>query len=360
MFEFLRSQYGVRDWLTAIVTAICIAATAYAQSDGERIQRAIELTRAKQYAEASAQLKGLAEPEDAAQRIAFHRLKAAIASGSGEPALAVEEMRAALRVAPQDAGLKLATAVAETALADHEEKRGDFVNAAHAYQRAVELAPDQEQYRLNLALELVQHQTFEPAITVLEQAAPRFPKSVRIRTLLAVSYYAIARNEDAVRRLAEALQIDPAFDPARDYLSRIVLDSSAPPDSFAVESLCGRRDAICAAAELRRDREASGAFRQLQIAARMTPDNAVARCELGRVYEWREEWDRARTEMEACVRLDASSQNHYRLARIYNRLGLSELAQQQMAAQKETARRAGEEAERRQQAIQAFQYVIAK
>ena len=189
---------------------------------------------------------------------------------------------------------------------------------------------------------------------------PRFPKSARIRTLLAVACYATARTDDAVRRLAEALRIDPAFDPARDYLSRIVLDSSAPPDSSAVESLCGRRDPICAAAELRRDRDSTEAFRELQIAARTTPDNAVARCELGRAYEWREEWDRARIEMEACVRLDASAQNHYRLARIYNRLGLSEVARQQMTAQKETARRAGEEAERRQQAIQAFRYVIAK
>jgi hypothetical protein len=64
--------------------------------------------------------------------------------------------------------------------------------------------------------------------------------------------------------------------------------------------------------------------------------------------------------METCVRLDSTAQNHYRLARIYTRLGLNELAQQQMAEQKEIARRAGEEAERRQRAIQAFQYVIAK
>lgn len=346
--------------LRLIVAAICFIVIAAAQSDGERIQRAIELTRAKQYPEASAALKGVTEPEGAAQRIAFHRLKAAVASGLGDPGQAVEEMREALRVAPQDAGLKLATAVAETALADHEEKRGDFVSAAHAYQRVVELAPDQEQYRLNLALELVQHQTFEPAIAVLQQAAPRFPKSARIRTLLAVADYAVARTDDAVRSLVEALGIDPAFDPARDYLSRIVLESSAPPDSAAVESLCARKDAICAAAELRRDREATGAFRELQIAARTTPDNAVARCELGRAYEWREQWDAARTEMETCVRLDSTAQNHYRLARIYTRLGLNELAQQQMAEQKEIARRAGEEAERRQRAIQAFQYVIAK
>ena len=343
-----------------LLAVLCLAATAAPQSDGERIQRAIELTRAKQYTEGAAELKGVAEPEGAAQRITFHRLKAAIASGLGEPREAVEEMREALRVAPQDASLKLATAVAETALADYEEKRGDFVSAAHAYQRAVELAPDQEQYRLNLALELVQHQTFEPAIAVLEQAAPRFPKSARIRTLLAVADYAVAQTDEAVSRLVEALQIDPAFDPARDYLSRIVLDSSAPPDSTAVESLCRRTDAICAAAELRRDRDSTNAFRELQIAARTMPNNVVARCELGRAYDWREEWDRARTEMEACVRLDSSAQNHYRLARIYNRLGLSELAQQQMAAQKETARRAGEEAERRQQAIRAFQYVIGK
>jgi tetratricopeptide (TPR) repeat protein len=343
--------------LRLFAAALIAAAIATAENG---IQRAIELTRAKKYAEAAAALEGVSEPEAAPQRIAFHRLKAAIASGLGEHERAVEEMRAALQLAPSDPGLRRATAVAETAFAEAEEKRGNYVSAARAYQSAVELAPDEEQYRLNLALELVQHQTFEPAITVLEQAAPVFPKSARIRTLLAVAYYAVARTDDAVQALAAALAIEPAFEPARDYLARIVLDSSAPPDEPAVNALCGRKDAICAAAKLRRDRNSAAALDELKGAAKLEPKSAVARCELGRALEWREQWAEARTEMETCVRLDPSAQNHYRLARIYKRLGRDDLAEREIAAQKEAARQAGEEAERRERAVEAFQYVIRK
>ncbi len=339
--------------------AAALIAAAFATAENA-IQRAIELARAKKYPEAAAALEGVSEPESAPQRIAFHRLKAAIASGLGEHERAVEEMRAALRLAPADAALRRATAVAQTAFAEAEEKRGNYVSAARAFQSAVELAPDQEQYRLNLALELVQHQTFEPAITVLEQAAPVFPKSARIRTLLAVAYYAVARTDDAVRALTAALAVGPAFEPARDYLARIVLDSSAPPDEAAVNSLCGPKDAICAAAKLRRDRDSAAALNDLKAAARLEPESAVARCELGRALEWREQWAEARPEMEACVRLDPSAQNHYRLARIYKRVGRDDLAEGEIAAQKEAARRAGEEVERRERAVEAFQYVIRK
>jgi tetratricopeptide (TPR) repeat protein len=343
--------------LRLLATALIAAATATAENS---IQRAIELARAKKYAEAAAALEGVGEPEAAPQRIAFHRLKAAIASGLGEHERAVREMRAALRLAPSDAGLRRATAVAETAFAEAEERRGNYVSAARAFQSAVELAPEEEQYRLNLALELAQHQTFEPAITVLEQAAPVFPKSARIRTLLAVAYYAVARTEDAVRSLSAALAIEPGFEPAREYLARIVLDASSPPEEAAVNSLCVRRDAVCAAARLRRDRNSGAAFADLQAAARREPESAVARCELGRALEWREQWAEARTEMEACVRLDPSPQNHYRLARVYKRLGQEDLAEREIAAQKKAARRAQEEVERRERAVEAFQYVIGR
>jgi predicted Zn-dependent protease len=63
------------------------------------------------------------------------------------------------------------TAVGQALLGDIEEKRGRYLEAAKAYQQAVALAPDQEQYRIALALELVQHYSFEPAIAVLQQAS---------------------------------------------------------------------------------------------------------------------------------------------------------------------------------------------
>ncbi len=101
----------------------------------------------------AARLSGVPEPAEMNQRIAFHRLKAAIASGLHEPEIAVREMRAALALAPADPKLLLAVAVAElqageadealshaqaspesatreALIGDIQEKRGEYLLAA--------------------------------------------------------------------------------------------------------------------------------------------------------------------------------------------------------------------------------------
>jgi tetratricopeptide (TPR) repeat protein len=329
-------------------------------------------------------LDGVAEPSEINRRIAFHRLKAAIASGLNEGAAAATEMRAALELAPGDAGLLLATAaaelqagrfddalgharqagntgVAQELIGDIEEKRGQFVDAARAYQAAMVLAPDREQYRIALALELVQHQTFALAIAVLEQAAPLFPKSAKIRTLLGIARYAADDIPAAIAALSDAIAIDPKLEPAHVYLSRIVLDSSAAPPRQAVDSLCGWDAIVCSALRLRIAHERADAVLEKEAVAglkRAPADNAIGHCELGRAYEWEERWTNAREEMEACVRLDPSPQNRLRLGRIYSHLGLSELARQEVEKYKAALQNMSEESARRLSVIQGFEYTL--
>src|SRR5258708_7338997 len=89
-----------------LVTAV----SAEAQSP---LEQAVVLARQERYAEARKALEGAVEPAGLTQRIAFHRLKAAVASGLGDSATAANEMRSALALAPGDAGLQTATAAAE-------------------------------------------------------------------------------------------------------------------------------------------------------------------------------------------------------------------------------------------------------
>ncbi len=360
-------------WIVSIWTV------ALAQSP---IERSVGLAREKKYAEARRELRGVAAPADPRAAIGFHRLKAAIASGLGDHGEAAREMNLALALSPGDANILLATAVAEqqagklddalkhaagaravapsaareTVIADIQEARGNYVEAAQSYQRAAELAPAVEQYRINLALELVRHATFEPAATVLERASADFPRSARVKTLLAVTYYAQAKVNEAVRALIAALDVEPTFAPAREYLARVTLDAQTP-DAGAVAALCRAPDGFCAAAKLRADGDDSAAFADLKLLA--FSQGGTLRCELARAYEWREQWAAARGEMEACVKWASQNpQHHYRLARIYQRLGLTELARREAELQRATTRQAAEEVERREQAVQSFQYVL--
>ena len=344
---------------------------------------AVSLTRQKKFQEARRVLQGIAEPSETPQRIIRHRVRAAIASGLGENAAAAAEMRSALALRPGEPGLLLATAAAELAagqlddalehstvagnsapaqalIGDIQEKRGEFVAAAKAFQAAVALDPDREEYRIALALELIEHQTFRPAITLLEQAGPLFPRSARIRTLLGIAHYALGDNEAATAALVSAIEADPKLQPPYAYLTRIVLESSSGPSQPAADALCLWNEIVCASVKLRVARESNDSAlqaRATKILERGPSTNPIARCELARSYEWSERWVDARTQMEACVALEPSPQNHYRLSLIYGQLGLPERARQEMQLRERALTQLTEEGARRLNATQGFQYL---
>jgi tetratricopeptide (TPR) repeat protein len=76
------------------------------------IGQALQLAREHRYAEAEATLKGVNAPADPAQKIAFYRLKAAIASGLGHFTVAAENMDNAARLAPGNQDLRIAAGIA--------------------------------------------------------------------------------------------------------------------------------------------------------------------------------------------------------------------------------------------------------
>ena len=65
-------------------------------------------------------------------------------------------------------------------------------------------------------------------------------------------------------------------------------------------------------------------------------------------------------QMERCVQLDPDSpESHYRLARIYRRLGLATMASEQNAAQKEAAQRQSDANNRRTSTITRFLVLLS-
>ena len=258
----------------------------------------------------------------------------------------------------------------ESLLGDIQEKRGDALAAVHSYQAAVTLEPNVEQHRLALATELLKHQTFDAAVVVLEQARGLFPQSVRITVLLGLTYYFVDRSPDSIRTLLEATRLDTKNVLAAHYLGEITLQDSATPDPAAVAQICEFADAhrasktgnaLCGGVLLRVAEESGDRSRQpeilrrLQQAVQVAPGDPLARCELGKAFEWSRQWHEARMQMERCVQLDPDSpESHYRLARIDRRLGLTVLASEQTAAQQQATKRQGEDSNRRTKAVTRF------
>jgi tetratricopeptide (TPR) repeat protein len=338
----------------------------YAQSP---LQNALALAREGRYTEAQALLKGVAEPDGTPQRIAYRRLRAAIASGLGKPAAAVAEMKAALALAPSDPQLLLGLAAAEleagklddalahveaapstaprqALLGDIQEKRGHALEALHAYQAAAALAPNGERYLIALALEYIEHQSYQQAIEVLRDAEQRFPKSARIPTLTGIALYGQGYTEQAAVSLEDAIDLAPKSQAPYATLARIVLQSSAAPTPRTLATLCQWNKQVCSALQLRIGRATGDVQleRKATLELEHSPANsAVGRCELGRAYEWTGQLRKARTQMEACVRLDPSPENHYRLGLLYKRLGMEQLAKDQMRQRQEILQKMTEE-----------------
>ena len=78
------------------------------------------------------------------------------------------------------------------------------LSAVKSYQAAVALAPNEESYRISLALELIRHKSFEPARVVLEQAEQSRPDSWRVQVALGMVEYFAGSAEDATRTLLKA------------------------------------------------------------------------------------------------------------------------------------------------------------
>lgn len=328
-----------------------------------RLEWANALARLHRFGEASEALQGLTPPEDVTQRIAYDRLLAAIDAGTGDISGAAKAMDDAVGLAPGNRQLAAAAAAAQASLGDFEEQRNQSIEAARAYQKAVELAPQNEDYRLALSIELLRHQTFEPAILVLEEGAKRFPDSVRLRTALGVAYFLVDRNVEAVGTLMAI----PSYPPALRYLGEIELQQTASPDAEAMKLLCASSgfDAVCGGLLLRQamasgDESRRGEiFQRLTAAARTSPNDPTARCELGKAYEWTMQWKESRTELEACERLQpASVEAHYRLARVYRRLGERELADKEAALRDEAEKRQSEANELHYATMTQFLYTL--
>src|SRR6202049_2244874 len=94
------------------------------------MRQAVQLAREHRYAEAEATLRGITAPADSAQKIAFYRLKAAIASGLGHFAAAAENMDNAARLAPENQDLRIAAGIARL-----QEQVENHINPAQTLKR---------------------------------------------------------------------------------------------------------------------------------------------------------------------------------------------------------------------------------
>jgi tetratricopeptide (TPR) repeat protein len=336
------------------------------------------------------------------EQLAFRQRLAQLLISHGQFPESIEELQAAAQLDPSRADLEFDLALAqyragrlddaaqtaekckevgdtaeiEDLLGDIEEARSDNLTAVKSYQAAVELAPNEEKYRLSLALELIRHSNLDAARVVLKQAEELQPSSWRIELALGMVEFLGGTDDEATRYLMRAAELSPQPKPEFKYLGDVQLARASAPDAAAVAKLCeysdqtpsdGETQYYCGAVLFRRDyitnnkSHADEILKRLNASVSLLPKNAGAEshCQLGKAYRWLDRWQEALTESKTCARLDPDSADaHYRLAQIYQHMGQPELSAQEMKLHESASMRVADENAQRLATMKTFIYTI--
>ena len=265
----------------------------------------------------------------------------------------------------------------EDLLGDIQESRGDSLAAVNSYQAAVALAPNEERYSLSLAVELIRHNSFEPARVALKRAEELQPESWRIQLALGMVEHFGGTDDAATKYLLHAAELAPQPEEALQYLGDIQMDRASAPAPAAVAKLCqysdsqpkdGHTEYYCGAVLFRRDyvmgdkTHAAEILRRLHASIALLPkDDAAPHCQLGKAYQWLERWPEALDQSEVCARLDPGSADaHYRLAQIYGRMKQPGKQRKEIKLYEAASTRLADENARHEAAMKTFLYTMQK
>lgn len=216
------------------------------------------------------------------------------------------------------------------------EARGQTSKAVEALSEAVRLAKYEEAYYFDLAHLLLLHQDFARAVHVLEDSRKVFARSAQLELALGVAYYGQRRFPEAVDSFLRTISFAPHVEQPYVFLGRILshavnrLDEvTARFEAFVQGNANSYLGYLLLAkailAHAHPDYERAESLLRKSIA--LNEKHWEAYFELGSILERKRDLAGAASMFEKAADLNPKSPApHYRLARIYDRLGKVEMA----------------------------------
>ncbi|MGC4049097.1 MAG: tetratricopeptide repeat protein [Paludibaculum sp.] len=236
------------------------------------------------------------------------------------------------------------------------EAKQDWKNAIQQYTEARRLAPYSEPAIFRLAQAQMQSQDFPAAIATLEEGRKTFDKSPQLELALGVAYYGRRRFPEAVDRFLRVMQLAPDIPQPYYFMGRVlehaanripeVLTRASEFEKAHPQSPLGY--VLHARALLLRpspeDPAADDALAEslLKKALIIKEDQSDAHLLLGMVYERLKNMEGAAGEFKRSAALNPTDPvPHFRLARIYDRLGRKEEALRERALHEKLSQESG-------------------
>jgi tetratricopeptide (TPR) repeat protein len=267
-------------------------------------------------------------------------------------------------------------AVRETAevhhlLGDVQEKMGDSLDAVHEYQRAAELAPT-EKYLFDWGAELLLHHAPEPALEVFTKGNHLFPESVRMLVGLGASWFARGSEEEAVRRICQAADLNPNDPVPYLFLGRMQEAERLPSGEVAdrlrrfvtLQPQNAEANYYYAVNlwKLRKSpQDSSGAQVEslLNRAVEIDPEFGAAYLQLGILHSERKHFPKAIANYQHAIRADPGMvEAHFRLAQVYRQTGDEDQAKAELQLYDQIVRQSAERDQRERHEIRQFVYTL--
>jgi tetratricopeptide (TPR) repeat protein len=237
------------------------------------------------------------------------------------------------------------TAEAYSLLGMLEEKRGNAAEAIRAFEEAVRLAPQNEDFRLDLASAVAGNQDLERSVTLFSGVVRDFPKSLRGRLGLGSVCYLLGKYEDAARVLLQTVELYPSAATGYDLLGKVF--ESVPALQSEIKRVFENylrtkpRDPAAYAhygtmlyltPEIEGPARFAAAKKYLREALAQDARLAQAHLQLGIIAQAEENLSDAVAAFEKAVKLEPGyASAHYRLAGVYRKLGDDDRAKSQLS-----------------------------
>lgn len=255
-------------------------------------------------------------------------------------------------------------------IAQIDEKDGRFVDAANEYGAAAHLDPSEDNL-FDWGSEMLLHRTYEPAITIFQDATARYPKSPRLFIGLGLAQYSRGKYDEAVQALLTAADLSPAD--ARCYLFLSKAYDSSPKLADAVIQAFRRfaelkpddaRAQFYLAISLWKGNRAGDTSTDLKeveslLLKSVALDESVpeAHVQLGDLYSGEREYEKAIPEYVRAIALNPNlSDAHYRLGTDYVHVGKKEDAQREFTVYQKLRAEHLAEVDKERAEVQQFVY----
>ena len=243
---------------------------------------------------------------------------------SDQPEAAAASLLEATRLKPDEAAAHYRLG---TLLLKSTERAGQKAGVDEI-EKAINLAPHELEYYINLGRWLLDHYELEPAISLLKRAIDSVPPSVELCLMLGLAEAELHGSAAARPFIEKAIELNPRVGPAYNLLGNLYLrvgdyENAVKYYKQAVE-LSPQNDLYFydVALSLERLNKTAEAIPYAEKSTELKPDRSFNHYMLGKLYAKVGRQPEAIRELETSVRLDSQVEYpYYLLARTYMQIG---------------------------------------